>query len=295
MRCLITGGAGFIGSNLAKYLEEKKNYVVIIDNFSTGHKNNIKNFKGKIIEYDISKKPDLKEKFDVIFHLAAITDPRYPNDEELLKQNLDGFEWVLKKAKKDRSKLIYASSASLYGNTKAPQEEDQPKEILSAYAKSKLIMDEMASHHFSDMHIIGLRYFNVFGPGEEYKGRAASMIYHLTKMMKRGENPKIFKWGEQKRDHIYVKDCVLANIKALEAKSGIYNVGTGISTSFNELVSLINSALGTDLKPIYIDLPYEKKTYQANTQADTKRAKKFLRFQAKYKLIDAIKEYVKMI
>jgi ADP-L-glycero-D-manno-heptose 6-epimerase len=183
----------------------------------------------------------------------------------------------------------------LYGNGPAPQKEDQPKELLSAYARSKLIMDEMASHHFDDMHIVGLRYFNVFGPNEALKGRPASMIYHLAKQMLAGKNPRIFKMGEQKRDHIYVKDCVLANIKALDAKPGVYNVGTGIGTSFNELAKVLNEVLGTNLQPEYFDMPYDPKSYQADTQADTERAEKFLKFKAKYSLKEGVKEYIEMI
>lgn len=295
MKCLVTGGAGFIGSNLALELEKQGHAITIVDNFSSGHKDNIREFKGKVLNADISKPFKINDKFDAIFHHASITDPRNPDDKETMGQNLTGFRQILELARKDNAKLIYASTASLYGNGSAPQKEDQPKEILSAYALSKLIMDEMACHHFDDMHIVGLRYFNVFGPGEAHKGRAASMIYHLTKQMKAGKNPRIFKMGEQKRDHIYVKDCVLASIKALEAKSGIYNVGTGIATSFNELIKILNNALGTNLEPEYFDMPYDPKTYQDHTQADTTKAGEKLRFKAKCNLKKAIKEYIAII
>lgn len=295
MNYLVTGGAGFIGSNLALELEKQGHAITIVDNFSSGHKDNIKDFKGTILNIDISKPHNFQEKFHAIFHEAAITDPRYPNKEETLRQNIEGFRLMIELAKKHDAKLIYASTANLYGNTKAPQKEDQPKEIISVYGQSKLIMDEMASHHFDDMHIVGLRYFNVFGPGEAHKGRAASMIYHLTKQMKAGKNPRIFKMGEQKRDHIYVKDCVLASIKALEAKSGIYNVGTGIATSFNELIKILNNVLETNLEPEYFDMPYDPKTYQDHTQADTTKAEKELKFKAQYSLKQAIKEYAEMI
>jgi ADP-L-glycero-D-manno-heptose 6-epimerase len=292
MKCLVTGGAGFIGSNLAIFLEKDGHEVVVADNFSSGHSDNISDFKGKVIDLDLSKDFGLDEDFDVIFHQAAITDPRYPHDNETIRQNVDGFYRILQFALKSGAKLIYASTASLYGNGAAPQKEDRPKELLSAYAKSKLIMDEMACHHFDDMHIIGLRYFNVFGPREEKKGRPASMVYHLAKQMMAGNRPKIFKMGEQKRDHIYVKDCVLANIKALDAKSGIYNVGTGVATSFNELVKVLNDVLDTNLEPEYIDMPYDKNSYQSNTQADTSRAKNLLGFSAEYDLKRGVKEYL---
>jgi ADP-L-glycero-D-manno-heptose 6-epimerase len=295
MRCLVTGGAGFIGSNLAIELEKQGNEVTIIDNFFTGHKDNIATFKGKVITQDISLKIDIQGNFDAIFHQAAITDPRYTDDDNLLRQNLVGFENIIALAKKSKAKLIYASSASIYGNGASPQKEEQPKDLQSAYAKSKIIMDEMASHHFGQMHIVGLRYFNVFGLHESHKGRPASMIFHLINQIRAGKQPRLFKWGEQKRDHIYVKDCVRANILALDGKPGIYNVGTGIATTFSELLDYINDALGTEQEPEFIDMPYDPKTYQINTQADTRKAEAGLNFKAKYILIDAIKEYSGLI
>jgi len=294
-KMLVTGGAGFIGSNLALELERQKNDVVAADNLFSGDKKNLEGFKGKFLKLDISKPFDLKEKFDVIFHQASITDPRFQNDDEMLRNNLDGFKNIIALAIKQKAKLVYASSASIYGNGKVPMEEGQKKDILSAYAKSKLLMDEMASAYFDKMRIVGLRYFNVFGPREAHKGRPASMIYHLSKQIKEGKNPRIFKFGEQKRDHIYVKDAVDATIKAAGAKkSGVYNAGTGIATNFNDLVKNINKALGTDLKPEYFDNPYAG-TYQENTQADTKNAEKFLGFKAKWNLQAAIKDYMEWL
>jgi len=295
MKCLVTGGAGFIGSNLALELSRRGHDVTVLDNLSFGHEQNLKGFKGAFVRGDVANAEvvrGLKGGFDVIFHQAAITDPRYPDASETLRQNVQGFQYALELAARDEAKLVYASTASLYGNGASPQREDQPKELLSAYAQSKLIMDEMASHHFSERHVVGLRYFNVFGQHEEHKGRPASMIYHLAKQMKAGQKPRIFKMGEQKRDHIFVKDCVLANLAALDAPSGVYNVGTGVGTSFKELVSLLNSTLGTALEPEYFDMPYDPKTYQMNTQADIRRASGLLGFKAEYDLKRALTEYV---
>jgi len=292
MKFLVTGGAGFIGSNLALELEKQGNEVIIVDNLFSGDERNLKDFKGKFIHADISKDFEIDEKLDAIFHIAAITDPRFEDSERLVSENVDGFKNMLELAKKNNAKLIYASTANLYGNGKTPMEEDQPKEIITEYGKSKLIMDEMASHHLDNMHIVGLRYFNVFGPRESHKGRPASMIYHLRKQILESKNPKLFKMGEQERDHIYVKDVVKASILALSAKkSGVYNVGTGISSNFNEVVKTLNEVLGTDLKIEYFDSPYDIKTYQIDTQADTTRAEKFLGFKAEYDLKQGIKDY----
>ena len=292
MKCLVTGGAGFIGSNLALELEKQGHEVIIVDNFLTGKKENISGFKGKLINADVSKEFMFNEKVDVIFHEAAITDPRFKDDNETIRANVEGFKLMIDLAKKNSAKLVYASTANLYGNGPTPMKEDQEKELITAYGRSKLMMDEIAEKHFDTMHIVGLRYFNVFGPCEALKGRPASMIYHLSKQMKAGKRPRLFKFGEQKRDHIYVKDAVDATIMALDAKSGVYNVGTGIATDFNQLVNVLNDVLGTKLEPEYFDMPYDPKTYQANTQADTTKAEKFLGFRAKWKLREAIKDYM---
>ncbi len=291
MKCLVTGGAGFIGSNLALVLEAEGQDVTILDNSVYGKSANLEGFRGKMIQGDCCAPPALEGTFSVIFHLAAITDPRYEDNEETLDKNVEGFRQMLMLAQKTGSKLIYASSASVYGNNPVPQKEDQKKDILSAYARSKLMMDEMAQQCGKDMRVVGLRYFNVFGPHESHKGRPASMIFHLANQMKAGQRPKIFKYGEQKRDHIYVRDCVRATLLARSAPSGVYNVGTGISTSFNDLIRILNEVLGTSLQPEYIDNPYAG-TYQEHTQADTSKAKKELGFVASYSLKDAIREYL---
>ncbi|MCH8329308.1 MAG: ADP-glyceromanno-heptose 6-epimerase [Nanoarchaeota archaeon] len=295
MKCLVTGGAGFIGSNLALELEKQGNEVVVVDNMLSGNKNNLKEFNGKFVEMDVAENFDLNENFDVIFHEAAITDPRYPNDEETYNKNIQGFKNMIELAKKNNAKLIYASTAGLYGNGPVPMKEDQKKEILSAYGKSKLEMDEMAMELFDKMHIVGLRYFNVFGPREMYKGRPASMVYHLAKQIMAGKKPRLFKFGEQKRDHIYVKDAVDATILAVNAKSGIYNVGTGVATTFNDLIKTLNEVMEKNLEIEYFDMPYDSKTYQSNTQADTTKAEKFLGFKAKWSLKEGIKDYIKWL
>ncbi|MBU0628040.1 MAG: NAD-dependent epimerase/dehydratase family protein [Nanoarchaeota archaeon] len=294
MKILVTGGAGFIGSNIVLELQ-KDNDVTVIDNFLTGTQDNLKGYDGGILDIDISQPFDLDEKFDAIIHEAAITDPRFEDDKETLRANIEGFKNIIKLAKKNNAKLVYASTAGLYGNGPVPMKESQKKEILSAYGQSKLEMDKIAEKHFKEMHIVGLRYFNVFGPREQNKGRAASMIYHLSNQIKANKKPRIFKHGEQKRDHIYVKDVVEATIKALDAPSGIYNIGTGTATDFNELVNLLNQVLNKNLEPEYFDMPYDSKTYQADTQADTTLAETQLKWKSRWSLKDGIKDYMEWI
>jgi len=293
MKILITGGAGFIGSNLALELQ-KNNTITVIDNLSSGNEKNLKNFEGEVINSDILTFK-LNKKFDVIIHQAATTDTTFKPDSEMIRQNVAGFENILNLALKYNSGLIYASSAGGYGNGPVPMKENQALQPLNAYAKSKVMIEDIAKKHFDKIKIIGLRYFNVFGPLEKYKGKSASMIYQLRNQMLAGKNPRLFKYGEQKRDHVYVKDVVNATIKAMGAKkSGIYNVGTGIGTTFNELIKILNGVLKINARIEYFDNPITR-VYQVNTQADTRLTEKELRFKADFRLKEGIQDYINFL
>lgn len=291
-RCLVTGGAGFIGSNLALHLESLGHSVTVVDNFHSAKEENLKGFRGKTVIADVAKPFLSNDEFDWIFHQAAITDPRYGSDEETLEKNEAGFEEVIRIAKRNGAKVIYASTAGLYGNGPVPMHEDQPKDILTAYGRSKLKMDERAETLRQELHLVGLRYFNVFGPREAHKGRPASMIYHLWKTMSEGKRPRLFNYGEQERDFIYVKDIVSANLCGVTGKPGVYNVGTGVGTSFNELVAVLNRKLRTQLEPEYFPMPYDPKTYQSCTIAHTERATRELGFTAQWNFERAVSDYV---
>lgn len=294
MKILITGGAGFIGSNLALELQ-KNNNIMIIDNFSSGKKENLREFEGQAVSLDISKKFELKESFDLILHHASITETTFKPDEEMIRQNVDGFKNVLNLALKTNSDLIYASSAAVYGNGKTPMQENQDLQPLNAYAKSKVMIDEIAKGSFDRLKIIGLRYFNVFGPREKFKGKSSSMIYQFRNQLLAGKNPRLFKHGEQKRDHIYIKDIISANLAAIKSdKSGIYNAGTGVATTFNGLIKSLDGILGTKSRIEYFDNPITE-VYQANTQADTRVAEKGLGFKPAFSLSGGIKDYMKFL
>ncbi len=292
LKCLVTGGAGFIGSNITLELQANGHEVIVGDNLMSGAMSNLKDFDGEFLKLDISRPFELNRKIDLIIHQAAITDPRFDDDDEMMRANIEGFEHIIELTKKNDARLVYASTANLYGNGPVPMKESQEKEIISVYGKSKLEMDFMAEKLFDKMQIVGLRYFNVFGPGEQHKGRSASMIYHLYNQLTKGKNPRLFNYGQQKRDHIYVKDVVTATIKAADAESGIYNVGTGLATSFNELVAVLNDVMGTNLEPEYFKMPYDLSTYQSDTQADMTKAEKALGWKAQYNLREGIKEAI---
>jgi len=302
MRILITGGAGFIGSNLVMELQNRypNAEIVVVDDFTSGTFENLVNFKGEFIPGDIRQR-ELWEylgnhyRFDVVFHQAAITDTTVTDQKLMTEVNTLAFKYLLEVAlKRWNAKVIYASSAAVYGNCPAPMSEDGCLKPENVYGFSKLMMDNIAKKYleeFPNAYIVGLRYFNVYGPGEAHKGKFASMVYQLAVKMMRGEKPRLFKWGEQKRDFVYIKDVVKANLLAMEKPvRGIFNVGTGRARSFNELVAILNEALGTDYDIEYFDNPY--KFYQNYTEADLTRSKEILGYHPEWNLEEGVKDYV---
>ncbi|NPA32972.1 MAG: ADP-glyceromanno-heptose 6-epimerase [Aquificae bacterium] len=304
MRVLITGGAGFIGSNLAHALQEKYKSaeIYVLDNFSSGHFKNLIDFRGEVITCDITDPECLRYlrdnfRFDVVFHQAAITDTTVEDQFLMMRTNADAFRELLNLAKRWDAKVVYASSAGVYGKTAPPMREDKGLVPANVYGFSKLAMDRIALNFMKKhpgMRIVGLRYFNVYGPREEFKGKTASMVYQLAVKMIKGEKPRLFKWGEQKRDFVYVKDVLKANLLALEKDvSGIFNVGTGRARSFNEIVKILNKELGTSYEPEYFDCPYD--FYQEHTEADLTRAREQLGYEPEFSLEEGIRDYLPYI
>ncbi|RMH80792.1 MAG: ADP-glyceromanno-heptose 6-epimerase [Acidobacteria bacterium] len=302
MKALVTGGTGFIGSNLAKALEARKFKVWVLDDFSSGHFKNLIGFKGEVITGDISQR-ELWDwlrrdfQFDVVFHQAAITDTTLQDQRRMMLVNADSMRFILESVFHWRAKLIYASSAGVYGNSTPPMREEEGLVPENIYGFSKLTMDRIALSFIEEhpeVQVVGLRYFNVYGPGESYKGKTASMVYQLYLQMKAGRRPKLFKWGEQRRDFVYIEDIIRANLLALEKGfSGIFNVATGQARSFNEMVSILNRYLGTNLEPEYFDCPYD--FYQNYTQADLSKAKEKLGYEPAYNLEEGIREYLERL
>ncbi|MCL4461100.1 MAG: ADP-glyceromanno-heptose 6-epimerase [Nitrospirae bacterium] len=301
MRYLVTGGAGFVGSNIVLRLEKDRHDVTVIDDMSSGTFKNLVSFRGDFHCGDISRMDlvDIFQKrpqFDAIIHEASITDTTVSDQRQMITRNVDGFRNVLSYATRYSCRVVYASSAAVYGNNASPQNEEQSPHPLNVYGFSKMLMDNMArkaSHELS-RPVIGLRYFNVFGPGEGHKGKFASMIYQLYLQMREGKNPRIFKWGEQGRDHVYVKDVVEANILALSAEeSGIVNVGTGVETTFNDIVETLNRALKLQMTPDYFDNPYD--FYQNHTRASVDGARSLLGYVPRFTVSEGIMDYVQYL
>ncbi|MBI5200587.1 MAG: ADP-glyceromanno-heptose 6-epimerase [Elusimicrobia bacterium] len=298
MRILVTGGAGFIGSNLAIELESKGHDVVVLDDFSTGHFENLRGFAGDMVAADAVKTQDWVYRVgpvDSIFHQAAITDTTVTDQKRMMEVNVEAFRNVLHFAAESGAKrVVYASSAGVYGAGRTPMKESQAPEPLNVYAFSKRVMERVASDFQREnpsMKVVGLRYFNVYGPRETFKKAAASMIWQLSGQIISGKRPRIFKWGEQFRDFIYVKDVVAANLRALETENGgVYNVCTGKPTTFNKIIECIHQVLGTKLETEFFENPYN--FYQNETLGDPSGAFTGLGFTAKFGIEDGIRDYL---
>ena len=298
---LVTGGAGFVGSNLAFALEqERKAKVTVLDNFSSGNYKNLAGFSGDVITDDINSRGwfDTAGKVDAVFHQAAMVDTTVSDQKAMMRDNVDGFRNVLEYALKFGIKrVVYASSAAVYGNSKCPMHEGQTPTPENVYGFSKAIMDNVArefAEAHKDMVLVGLRYFNVYGPREYYKGKMASMMFQLYNQMKAGKRPRVFKFGEQMRDFVYVKDIVRGNLNALDAeRSCVCNLASGKPGNFNEVIEALNKALKTDLAPEYIDNPYA--FYQNKTHADMRQAKALINYRPEWSLEDGVADYVKVL
>ncbi len=300
---VVTGGAGFIGSNLVLELQRRfpQSHIDVVDDFRSGAFTNLKGYRGDVQAFDLSR-IDVADLFynrppTVIFHLASITDTTVTNEKQMIHDNVEGFRGMLDYCIESNVPMVYASSAATYGIGDGPMSEDAVPAPANVYAFSKMVLDNIARKTMKEapeMHIVGLKFFNVYGPLEGHKKIASSMIYHLSRMMKEGKRPRIFTPGDQKRDFVYVRDVVDAVIAAVGAEeSGIYNVGSGRARSFNELCAILNNVLGTDLEPEYCECPYS--FYQPFTEADLTQAKKALGYEPKYSLEDGVADYMKFL
>ena len=309
---LITGGAGFIGSNLAFYFQDHfpKSKIVIFDCFrsnevfangnlkSFGHFKNLLGFKGSVICGNINSTEDLSllndYKFDYIFHHAAISDTRIFDQEAVMKTNINSFYDLLSIAKKDKAVMVYASSAATYGNLGSPQIEGKERPE-NPYGYSKYAMDQIARRYSKanpNLTIVGLRFFNVYGPGEFYKDKTSSMVIQLGHQILSGKAPKLFYNSEQiLRDFIYIDDVIQSNIKACNPrKNGVYNIGTGISRSFQDVADILQLELDTSFNTDYFKNPYD--SYQTNTQADLTSSIDNLCFSPEVSLEQGINSYI---
>lgn len=300
---LVTGGAGFIGSNLVLTIQERFPHarLTVIDDLRSGDFKNLAGYRGDFVAQNLAtldwQQQFGDERFDAIFHLASITDTTNHDQFEQVHQNVESFRKLLNFARPTRTRVVYASSAATYGAAASASTESTSAAPANVYAFSKAIMDNVARRAAQESPawvIVGLRYFNVYGPREAHKGVPASMILHLARQMKAGQRPRIFKHGEQQRDFVYVKDIVQGTMAAVDAKtSGVFNLGYGQPRSFNDLVRILNDTLGTQFEPDYIDNPHAH--YQNFTQADLTNARQALGYQPQYSLEAGVADYMKWL
>ena len=265
-KVVVTGGSGFIGSNLAEELIKQGHYVVIIDNLSTGKESNInaivQNRQADFINGSVTSLPLLQKAFsgvDYVFHQAAIPSvPRSVKDPKASNNaNITGTLNVLIAARDNNvKKVVYASSSSVYGDTPTPPKtEDTAPNPLSPYAVTKLTGEHYCQvfNNIYDLKTVCLRYFNVFGPRQDPHSAYAAVIPLFISLVLSGKPPIIFGDGEQTRDFSYVRDVVKANIQAAESQAtGIFNLGSSQRITINELVNLIlDLANNRDIKPVY--------------------------------------------
>jgi UDP-N-acetylglucosamine 4-epimerase len=270
LKFLVTGGAGFIGSNLVEYLLKYGiGKVRVLDNYSNGFHKNIRQFLDnpafELMEGDI-RDPETCQKacegIDVVLHQAALGSvPRSINDPITSNNvNIGGFVNMLTAAKDQKIKrFVYAASSSTYGDSKAlPKVEDRIGKPLSPYAVTKYA-NELYADVFGKtygMEIIGLRYFNIFGPRQDPNGAYAAVIPLFIDAVMKNQPPKINGDGGQTRDFTFVENCVQANIKAAltdnpEAVNQVYNIAVGDRTSLNDLFNILKEEAKTDINPIY--------------------------------------------
>jgi nucleoside-diphosphate-sugar epimerase len=262
---LVTGGAGFIGSNIVEELLTQGAKVRIIDNFATGRRENLDPFKNKVDlrEVDICDLGSLKTAVrgaDFVLHQAAI--PSVPKSviDPITSHNADvtGTLHVLWAAKEAGVKrIVYAASSSAYGDSpQLPKQEDMPSKPISPYGLMKHVGEEYC-RLFSQLYgleTVSLRYFNVFGPRQDPSSQYSGVLSRFITAMLAGERPVIFGDGEQSRDFTYVSNVVQGNLLACHAPNAagqVYNLACGRSINLNDVVRMLNRILRTDLRPVY--------------------------------------------
>lgn len=303
MKIVVTGAAGFIGSNICEQLVERGHEVIGIDNFFLGSKSNlakvldrIKLVEGSITDEKLVMK--LTKGVDVICNQAAASSsPMFALDKlrDAVAVNVDGFLILLKAAVANKIKrVVYASTSSIYGNLPPPLREDMKIVPPNFYAATKL-MNEHSANLFSQIHgleTVGFRYMSVYGPHEESKGIYANLVSQFLWSMQNGRQPEIYGDGSQTRDFVYAKDVARANVMAIESKKQlmgeVLNVGTNKAYSLNQLVEILNSILNTNIQPKYIAVPV--KNYIMTQRADISKIRRVLGWEPRFGLEEGIRD-----
>jgi len=296
MHFAVTGGAGFVGSNLVKLLVEEGHKIIVIDNLHKGKKDNLASVINKIEfqkidirDYESMRK--VLKNIDGVFHQAALTvvQDSFSRPEEYFDVNVRGTENVFKLASENKFKVVYASSSSVYGHKlETPITEDAEKKPINPYGETKLEAEHLVEKYSKlNTEIIGLRYFNIFGKGQtlEYAGVITKFLDRINE----GKVPIIFGRGSQIRDFIHVSDIAKANLMAMNSNNSnlIVNIATGKAVSILELANMMINASGLKIEPTFAEAlegDIEK------SHADISQAKKHFNWEPKIELQDWLTE-----
>jgi ADP-L-glycero-D-manno-heptose 6-epimerase len=297
MRILVTGGGGFIGQHLVRALTRIGHEVTVITSGSETELTGVKKILYTTIDgLDWNA---IAHPYDAIFHQMANNDTRCQDRDEMWRANVTGplklFEFVHQWGCRN---FIYASSTAVYGAEPAPYVENQtPIKPLNVYAESKAAFEKEVVAYLTnqrDSKSTGLRYCNVYGPGEERKGKRMSMIGQILRAVLKWQRPRLFANGEQRRDWIYVEDVVQANLLAINRTKGsaheIYNCGSGTASSFNEIATIAKELVRISLPTEYFPCPFETE-YQNHTECDVKKAGEEMAFFPSFNLRTGMEEY----
>ncbi|MDH5816034.1 MAG: NAD-dependent epimerase/dehydratase family protein [Candidatus Nezhaarchaeota archaeon] len=295
MRVLVTGGCGFIGSHIAEELCKRGFEVYVIDNLSLGIEENVHGLDVKLIVGSSGDVICLGKRFDAIFHNGIpSSSPMYKRDPHLVSKVLSDMISILEYSKKNKSKVVLASTSSIYNGNPIPWREDMPIFATDYYAEARYYCERLCKL-YSDLYgveCVVLRYFSVYGEREEHKGSYANVLTQMMWCGLRGEGFVIYGDGSQTRDLIYVKDVVEANIKALEygdSKFEVFNVGSGKAYSFNDMLNILKKH-GLKVKATYVENPI--KNYVYHTLADTKKAEELLKFKARWSIEEVVPKLI---
>lgn len=276
-RVLVTGGAGFIGSNIANHLATD-NDVLVVDDCYLGTPDNL----DEAVEFHDRSvlEEDLPTDVDVVFHLAALSSYAMHEEEPQrgARVNVDGFVNVVEQARQEGcDTVVYASTSSIYGDRTEPSPEEMAVTVNTGYEASKMARERYAEYfgnHY-EMSLAGLRFFSVYqgyGGAEAHKGEYANVIAQFADDIANGESPVLYGDGTQTRDFTHVSDVVAGTIQAAEHElDGIYNIGTGEAYSFDTVVEMLNEELGTSVEPEYVENPIPESVYVHDTCADSSK------------------------
>ncbi|MEM0233007.1 MAG: NAD-dependent epimerase/dehydratase family protein [Candidatus Nezhaarchaeales archaeon] len=295
MRVLVTGGCGFIGSHIVEELCRRGFEVYVIDDLSLGAKKNVNGMDVKLIVGSSGDVLYLNEKFDAVLHNGIpSSSPMYKRDPNLISKVLRDMISILEYSKKNGSKIVLASTSSIYNGNSIPWHENMPILVTDYYTEARYYCERLCKL-YSDLYgveCIVLRYFSVYGEREEHKGSYANVLTQMIWCGLKNEEFVVYGDGSQARDLIYVKDVVEANIRALEyedSKFEVFNVGSGRAYSFNDMLSVLRGH-NLEVKAIYVENPIRNYVYC--TLADTKKAEDLLKFKAKWRVEEIVPKLI---